>query len=73
LWICDKHTEWATAGREVAEVDAEGNTDAVAVGDCRDRALDVSSGILRVVELGGGERSSVDDARRVVLDNSGIA
>jgi len=65
--------EWATAGREVAEVDAEGNTDAIAVGDSRDRALDVSTGILGVVELSGGERSSVDDSGRVVLDDGSVA
>ena len=67
------HTEWATAGREVAEVDTEGDTDAVAVGDRRDRALDITTGILRVVELGGGERSRVDNSRRVILDDCSVA
>jgi hypothetical protein len=65
-------TEWATTSREVAEVDAEGNTDAIAVGNSRDRALDISARILRVIELSGGERSSVYDSGRVVLDDGGV-
>jgi hypothetical protein len=67
------HTERATAGREVAEVYAEGNTDAIAVGNCRDRALDVATGILRVEETLGGESSSVDNSWRVVFNDRGVA
>jgi hypothetical protein len=66
-------TERATAGREVAEVYAEGNADAIAVSDCRDRALDVATGILRVEETLGGESSSVDNSGRVILNDGGIA
>jgi hypothetical protein len=68
-----QHTERATAGREVTEVYAEGNTDAIAVGDRRDRALDVATGILRVEETLGWECSSVDNPRRVILNDGGVA
>ena len=68
-----RHTERATAGGEVAEVYAEGNTDAIAVGDCRDRALDVATGILRAEETLGGESSSVDNSGRVILNDGGVA
>ena len=68
-----QHTERATAGREVAEVYAEGNTDAIAIGDCRDRALDITTGILRVEETLGGESSSVDNSGRVILNDGGVA
>jgi len=64
--------EWATAGREVAEVDTEGDTNTVAVGDRRDRALDVTTRIIFVVELSGGQCSCVDDSRRIVFDYGGI-
>ncbi len=68
-----QHTERATAVREVAEVYAEGNTDAIAIGDCRYRALDVATGILRIEETLGGESSSVDNSGRVILNDGGIA
>ena len=68
-----QHTEWATTGREVAEVDAEGDTNSIAVGNSRDCALDVSAGILGVEELGSREGSSIDDSWRVVLDDGSVA
>jgi hypothetical protein len=68
-----QHTEWATAGREVAEVHTEGDTDAIAVGDSRDCALDVATGILGVEEPLGGESSSVDDSWGVVLNDGSVA
>lgn len=68
-----QHTERATTGREVAEVDAEGDADAIAITDSRDRAFDVATGIRRVEELGLWKRSSVDDSCRVVLNHRGVA
>lgn len=68
-----QHTEWATTGGEVAEVHAEGDADAIAIGDSGDRAFDVATRICGVEESLTGEGSSVDDSRRVVLNDGGVA
>ena len=68
-----QHTEGATAGREVLEVNRKGDTNAIAAGDSRDGALDIATGIAGVEELRVREGCGVDDSGRIVLDYGGIA
>lgn len=72
-WNKKQHTEWATAGRQILEIDLEGNTDAIGVRSSGDGATDVAAGVVLVEELLFGESRDVNWSRRVVFDDRCIA
>lgn len=65
--------KWASRSWQVGEGDGEGNANAIRVCLSSDRALDIATRILWVVELRRGESRNVNRAGRIVGDNRSVA